>query len=108
MEEASQRYRDALQINYEGGMSMINDKELTALSRAATADVIGEARVIDLERPMNSQRKTLAYSGSGKPGNVYDLKAGNAGHYAPLHNPASTLNEGYNFLWYGGDDRDSD
>lgn len=21
------------------------------------------------------------------------LKAGNAGHYAPLHNPASTLNE---------------
>lgn len=83
-------------VNYVKGYApVINDKELTALSRAATADVIGEDRVIDLERPMNFSEDFSAYSDvSGKPGTFMILKAGNAGHYAPLHNPASTLNEG--------------
>ena len=83
-------------VNYVKGYApVINDKELTALSRSATADVIGEDRVIDLERPMNFSEDFSAYSDvSGKPGTFMILKAGNAGHYAPLHNPASTLNEG--------------
>ena len=82
-------------VNYiKGYAPVINDKELTALSRAATADAIGEDRVIDLGRPMNFSEDFSAYSDvSGKPGTFMILKAGNAGHYAPLHNPASTLNE---------------
>ncbi len=73
---------------------VINDKELTSVSRAATADTIGEDRVIDLDRPMNFSEDFSAYSDvSGKPGTFMILKAGNAGHYAPLHNSASTLND---------------
>ncbi len=82
-------------VNYVKGYApVINDKELTSVSRAATADTIGEDRVIDLDRPMNFSEDFSAYSDvSGKPGTFMILKAGNAGHYAPLHNSASTLNE---------------
>ena len=64
-------------VNYVKGYApVINDKELTALSRAATADVIGEDRVIDLERPMNFSEDFSAYSDvSGKPGTFMILKA---------------------------------
>ena len=77
-----------------GYAPVVNDKELTELAIDGVIEVLGEDRVIVLDKPMGFSEDFSAYSDvTGKPGTFVIVKAGNAGSYAPLHNASCTLNE---------------
>lgn len=82
-------------VKYTRGYSpVINDAELTDTCMAAITDAIGSDRLVVLDEPLGFSEDFSAYSeSSGKPGVLLLLKAGNAGTYGPLHNPACSFRE---------------
>lgn len=84
-----------IDVDYVRGYApVINDRELTETARKAVAKALGEDKAVYVEKPMNFSEDFSAYADvSGKPCTFMLVKAGNAGHFAPLHNGTNTINE---------------